>query len=144
MANNYAMIFLFIWNTWEFFCLKMFFRFILMFLLNKYGLDRGSLGFFKIREKLGIDRNVTSNRDVPPPIEAGASWFNENSAAVPKNCRVLHSLHRRKFPCAPRYYSVRIFIAVFLYLLWQLPQRNQSFHPHHRLYYKAIYRTIAW
>ena len=42
--------------------------------------------------------------NVPPPTEAGASCFNENSTAAPRNCCGLHSLHRRRFPCDPRYF----------------------------------------
>ncbi len=45
---------------------------------------------------------VTVN--VPPPTEAGASCFNENSTTAPRNCCGLHSLHRRRFPCDPRYF----------------------------------------
>ncbi|WP_157833359.1 hypothetical protein [Selenomonas ruminantium] len=42
-----------------------------------------------------------------PPIEAGASCFDENSTTAPRNCGDLHSLHRRRFPCDPRYYKLR-------------------------------------
>ena len=42
--------------------------------------------------------------NVPPPTEAGASCFNENSTTAPRNCCGLHSLHRRRFPCDPRYF----------------------------------------
>ena len=42
--------------------------------------------------------------NVPPPTEARASCFNENSTAAPRNCCGLHSLHRRRFPCDPRYF----------------------------------------
>ena len=45
--------------------------------------------------------------NVPPPIEAGASCFDENSTTAPRNCGDLHSLHRRRFPCDPRYYKLR-------------------------------------
>ena len=41
--------------------------------------------------------------NVPPPTEARASCFNENSTTAPRNCCGLHSLHRRRFPCDPRY-----------------------------------------
>ena len=62
-------------------------------LLHKFNL-LGSAFFF-------ISQHWSS--DVPSPIEAGASCFNENSTAAPRSYRVLHSLHRRRFPCDLRY-----------------------------------------
>ena len=46
----------------------------------------------------------------------GASCFNENSTTAPRNSCGLHSLHRRRFPCDPRYFMryVRQIFAWFL------------------------------
>ena len=54
------------------------------------------------RERELLEENSQVN--VPPPTEARASCFNENSTAAPRNCCGLHSLHRRRFPCDPRYF----------------------------------------
>ena len=47
--------------------------------------------------------------NVLPPIEAGVSCFYKNSAAAPKNYGVLHTLHRRRFPCDPRYSMIFLY-----------------------------------
>ena len=60
--------------------------------------------------------------NVSPPIEAVASCFYENCVFVPKNSNVLHSLHRRWFPCVQRYFADlfrRSFAVLLLWYWWQ-------------------------
>ena len=58
----------------------------------------------KIYQYIAYQRTAGNQVNVLPPIEAGASCFNETAPRTPKSCGGLHSLHRRRFPCDPRYF----------------------------------------